>query len=252
MRKSVLAIAAHPDDIEFCMSGTMLRLVEAGWEAHYFNIANGCCGSMTIPRAECAATRLEEAKKAAAALPATFYAPICDDMEIFYNRELHQKVSSVVRQAKPSIVLTHAWSDYMQDHENAARLAASGAFMRCATNFVCDPPQPIFEGDIAIYHAQPHSNMDPLRNLVEPKIYVDISDLREKKLELLRFHESQKAWLDASQGMDSYLNSMEDFGAEVGRMSGKYELAEGWTQHAHMGFAATAEFDPLRETLGIA
>ena len=66
MRKSVLAIAAHPDDIEFVMAGTMLRLAEKGWELHYFNIANGAYGSMTQGPVECAATRLQEARDAAA------------------------------------------------------------------------------------------------------------------------------------------------------------------------------------------
>ena len=42
---TALAIAAHPDDIEFVMAGTLLRLAETGWSIHYFNIANGCCGS---------------------------------------------------------------------------------------------------------------------------------------------------------------------------------------------------------------
>ena len=45
MANRVLAVAAHPDDIEFVMSGTMMRLREAGYDLHYMNIANGCCGS---------------------------------------------------------------------------------------------------------------------------------------------------------------------------------------------------------------
>ncbi|MFM8323699.1 MAG: PIG-L family deacetylase, partial [Pirellulaceae bacterium] len=49
MNRSVLAIAAHPDDIEFVMSGTLMHLVELGWKAHYLNIANGYCGSMEWP-----------------------------------------------------------------------------------------------------------------------------------------------------------------------------------------------------------
>jgi LmbE family N-acetylglucosaminyl deacetylase len=41
----VLAAAAHPDDIEFMMAGTLLRLKDAGCEIHLWNLANGCCGS---------------------------------------------------------------------------------------------------------------------------------------------------------------------------------------------------------------
>ena len=39
--KVAMAIAAHPDDIEFMMSGTLMRLGKEGWELHYMNIANG-------------------------------------------------------------------------------------------------------------------------------------------------------------------------------------------------------------------
>jgi LmbE family N-acetylglucosaminyl deacetylase len=54
---SVLAIAAHPDDIEFLMAGTLLLLRAAGWETHYFNIARGNLGSLKHPQARIAAIR---------------------------------------------------------------------------------------------------------------------------------------------------------------------------------------------------
>ena len=125
MQPSVLAIAAHPDDIEFVMAGTLLRLAQAGWQVHYFNIANGCCGSQQLNREECAAVRLQEAARAAAAIPAEFYPPICNDLEIFYDHATHARVTSIVRRVRPSMILTHALSDYMEDHQNAARLAVA-------------------------------------------------------------------------------------------------------------------------------
>ena len=48
---SAIAIAAHPDDIEFLMAGTLLLLAQAGWDIHYFNLSTGNCGSATIPAA---------------------------------------------------------------------------------------------------------------------------------------------------------------------------------------------------------
>ena len=44
-KKHAFAVAAHPDDIEFVMAGTLILLRRAGYELHYMNIANGCCGS---------------------------------------------------------------------------------------------------------------------------------------------------------------------------------------------------------------
>ncbi|MEM7474041.1 MAG: PIG-L family deacetylase [Planctomycetota bacterium] len=249
MKKSVLAIAAHPDDIEFCMAGTLMRLIDRGWEAHYFNVANGCCGSTTLSRQECANVRLEEAQKAASLLEATFYPPIRNDLEIFYDLGTVQQVAAVLRQATPQIVLTHATVDYMEDHQNTARLAVTAAFSHGMANFETNPEQPIFEHDLAIYHAQPHGNRTPLKKLSTPEIAVDVSDLLDKKKELLACHASQDNWLDASQGMSSYLGSMQKLNAEVGAMSKLYAFAEGWTQHLHLGFAKNADYNPLLEAI---
>ena len=69
------------------------------------------------------------------------------------------------------------------------------------------------------------------------------------KRESLAAHRSQKDWLDKSQGMDSYLISMDEMSAEVGKQSGKFAHAEGWRRHSHLGFS-TKEKDPLKEVLG--
>ena len=245
---NVLAIAAHPDDIEFVMSGTMLQLAARGWTLHYFNLANGCYGSNQLDREQSAAVRLGEAQAAAAAMPATFYPPICGDMEIFYNPELHARVASVVRQVQPTILLTHAPIDYMEDHQNAARLAAGAAFVRSMSNFITDPPHPSYDAPLAIYHAQPHGNRDPLGNPVTPTYFVDVTEYLEKKRHLLSLHASRGSWLDMTQALASYLDTMEQFNAEVGQWSGRFALAEGWRRHHHLGYSP-ANFDPLRTAL---
>ena len=247
--KSVLAIAAHPDDIEFVMTGTLLRLIENGWEAHYFNVANGCCGSTQVGREECAAIRLKEAQSAADKIPAKFYSPICDDMEIFYTTENLAKVSAVVREAKPSIVLTHAPVDYMEDHQNTSRLAVSAAFVRGMPNVRVEPASPPFEHPIAVYHAQPHGNCDPLGVPVIPTHCVDVESLLERKKELLACHESQDQWLDETQAISSYLDTMVGLNRQVAELTGQFAAAEGWRRHAYMGFSPPG-FDPLRDALG--
>ena len=62
------AIAAHPDDIEFVMAGTMMRLKDAGYELHYMTIGNGSCGSSEHDAATIARIRRDEARAAAAYL----------------------------------------------------------------------------------------------------------------------------------------------------------------------------------------
>ena len=65
---------------------------------------------------------------------------------------------------------------------------------------------------------------------------------------MLALHESQKTWLDKTQGMNSYLVSMRDMSAEVGRMSGTFQYAEGWRRHNHLGLSRK-ETEPLEEIL---
>jgi LmbE family N-acetylglucosaminyl deacetylase len=242
---TVLALAAHPDDIEFLMAGTLLALRSKGWDIHYCNLANGCCGTSKYDRETITRIRRQEAIAAAKGLGAVYHESICNDLEIFYDRPTLLKVASIIRQARPSIVLTHAPVDYMEDHTNTCRLAVTAAFSRGMPNFDVDPPEPIYEGNVTVYHAQPYQHREPLGRLVEPGIVVNVTDLIEKKAELLAKHASQKDWLDESQGQDSYLQTMRDLDAELAKIGGGiFQYAEGWRRHRHVGFCGPDD-DPL-------
>ncbi len=246
MKPKVLAIAAHPDDIEIAMAGTMLRLAEAGWELHYFNVSCGNGGSLEMDGETTAKVRLEEARAAAARLGARFYPPVARDLEIVYSVELLRKVAAVVREVNPTVVLTHALQDYMEDHMETARLAVTAAFAKHVPNFASDPPLPGAPGDVTVYHAMPHGGRGPMREPVEPDFYLDITPGMTRKKEALEAHRSQQNWLDASQGMSSYVTSMVENGREMGRRSGRFEYAEGWRRHLHQGLSRT-ETDPLAD-----
>jgi LmbE family N-acetylglucosaminyl deacetylase len=245
---AAFAIAAHPDDIEFFMAGSLMLLKDAGYELHYMNLADGCCGTTDFDVATIAQLRLGEAKAAAAYLGAVFHGPICPDLEIFYDRPTLLKLSSVMREVAPEIILTHAPVDYMEDHMNTARLAVTAAFARCMPNFPVDPPRAAVFNKVTVYHAQPYSHRDPLRRLVEPDFFVDVTGVIDRKVEMLARHATQKKWLDESQGQDSYLNTLREIDEECGRMSGLFEYAEGWRRHLHLGFCGPKD-DPLSEAL---
>jgi LmbE family N-acetylglucosaminyl deacetylase len=245
---SAIAIAAHPDDIEFLMSGTLMLLRSHGYQIHYWNLANGCCGSSKYDAATIARIRREEAYAAARAIGATFHESISNDLEIFYDRKLLGKVASVIREVAPEIVLTHSPVDYMEDHTNACRLAVTAAFSRGMPNFATDPPRPAISTPVTVYHAQPYSHRDPLGKPVEPVLVVDTTDIIEQKKQMLSKHASQKLWLDESQGLDSYLDTMADLDAQVGRVTGIFKYAEGWRRHLHLGFCGPDD-DPLRTAL---
>ena len=247
--KRAMAIAAHPDDIEFVMSGTMMHLATAGYELHYMNLADGCCGTTQYDRETIAAMRLDEASAAAGRIGAKFHPPICHDLEIFYDKETLAELTSIYRRVAPEILLVHAPNDYMEDHMNACRLALSAAFCRGMPNFPVDPPRAPVDQPVTVYHAQPYGNVTPLGETVRPSLFVDVSSVIDRKAQMLADHASQKLWLDESQGHDSYLETMRGLCRTVGRMSGKFEYAEGWRKHLHTGYCGPAD-DPLRAALG--
>src|SRR5665647_2656886 len=155
--KSAIAMAAHPDDIELMMAGTLLLLKKAGYEIHYMNLSGGNCGSIDYASAEIKKIRLAEAKNAVQILGAHFHPPFCNDLEIFYDLKTLRGVASVIREVKPNIVLTHSPEDYMEDHTNTCRLAVTASFARSMRNFESEPVQPVDNYDCTIYHALPHT-----------------------------------------------------------------------------------------------
>jgi LmbE family N-acetylglucosaminyl deacetylase len=245
---TALAIAAHPDDIEFCMAGTLLRLAGCGWEIHYCNLSSGNLGSATIPGNRLATIRRRESQAAARALGAVWHPPIARDLEIFYNDDLLRRVAALVRRVQPRVILTHSPQDYMEDHMNTSRLAVTAAFARGMPNYRTRPAVRHHTGDVTVYHALPHGLHDGLGQRIEAGFYVETTEVHARKRTALACHTSQKEWLDHSQGMDSYLVAMDTFSAEVGSLSGRFVHAEGWRRHSHLGFCGPTD-DPIREIL---
>ncbi|MEW6160543.1 MAG: PIG-L family deacetylase [Verrucomicrobiota bacterium] len=246
---TAIAIAAHPDDIEFYMAGTLLLLKQAGWEIHYVNLSSGHCGSATLSAAATRRVRRREAQQAAQILGAQYHPSVADDLEIFYDRHLLGKVAAIIREVKPAVILTHSPVDYMEDHTNTCRLAVTAAFARGMPNFRTNPKRSHYDGDVTVYHAMPHGLRGPLREEIRPDLIINTTRVHALKREALAAHASQKQWLDLSQGFDSYLKSMDAMSRAVGRMSGRFKHAEGWRRHLHLGFSAV-ETDPLSEVLG--
>ena len=247
-RKTAIAVAAHPDDIEFCMAGTLLLLKAVGWEIHYLNLSTGNCGSVEFDAAKTRAIRRKEAQSAAKILGANWHPPMCDDLEVFYDLPTLRRLAAIIRDVMPSIVLTHSPQDYMEDHMNVSRLAVTAAFSRGMPNFRTTPPCAAIDGDVAVYHAMPHGLRDGLRHCIVPGAFVDTNSVHSTKRAALAAHASQKAWLDVSQGMDSYLHAMDEMSRAVGKLSSRFQHAEGWRRHLHVGLSST-EFDPLADAL---
>src|ERR1043165_8364138 len=95
------AIAAHPDDIEFYMAGTLLLLREAGWQIHYLTLASGSCGSLEHSATRMRSVRRAESRRAASILGATFHPSLVDDLEIFYDLKTLRRLAAVIRRVRP-------------------------------------------------------------------------------------------------------------------------------------------------------
>ena len=84
--------------------------------------------------------------------------------------------------------------------------------------------------------------------MIAPDMFVDTTSVQATKREALACHASQREFLNQTQGFDSYLGAMDGFSRELGRMSDKFEYAEGWRRHSHLGFC-DEDADPLRDAL---
>lgn len=246
---AALALFAHPDDIEFRAAGTMLLLGHAGWDLHYCNLSSGNLGSTVTSSRQTARIRAKEAQAAAKLLGATWHPAIANDLEIFYTDALLRQLCALIRSIEPSIILTHPPVDYMEDHTITCRLTVTAAFARGIPNYSSRPARRPTLAPMTLYHSAPHGLCGPLRQPWVPEFFVDTSSVHEQKLGALACHRSQKEWLDASQGMDSYLAAATTDSLELGRRSKKFQHAEGFTRHLHLGFGG-CEDDPLRVALG--
>ena len=244
-----MAIAAHPDDIEFLMAGTLRRLAELGWQTHYLTLANGSCGSLTLGPLATARLRATEARAAARILGARFHPSLTPDCTILYGMPLLRRVAAIVRAVAPRVLLVPSPQDYMEDHTETCRLAVTAAFVRGMPNFRTTPSRRPVATDVTLYHAMPHGLRDALGGPIVAGAFVDTSAVHEVKRKALAAHRSQDRFLAGTQHMSSYLQEMDDMSREVGAMSGRFVHAEGWRRHLYRGLCAE-DADPLAEALG--
>jgi LmbE family N-acetylglucosaminyl deacetylase len=167
-------------------------------------------------------------------------------LEIFYNDKTLRHLAAIIREVKPTVILTHSPVDYMEDHINTCRLAVTATFARGMPNYKTSPSREADQYDCNLYHALPHTLRDPFRKKIRAGAFVNTTAFQEQKLEALAAHQSQQNWLDQSQKLNSYLQTMEDVSLKVGEMSGHFKHAEGWRRHLHYGFCGPDQ-DPLKE-----
>lgn len=159
----VLAIGAHPDDIELGCAGALLRHVEAGDEVTMLVMTAGDRGPQGLT------SRVREQEAAAAAIGAQLVWGPFDDGAVPQGRAAVEAVDAVVARVGADVVYAHAPNDTHQDHVAVAR-AALAAGRRL--------------GRVLFYQAPSTTSFDPT-------VFVDVERTLGGKLASLRAHWSQ-------------------------------------------------------------
>jgi LmbE family N-acetylglucosaminyl deacetylase len=227
-----LSILAHPDDAEFLCAGTMIRLKqEHGWDVHVATMTPGDCGSMEHSAAEISRIRRGEGRNAAEHIGGVYHCIEERDLLIFYNERTLEKVTRLLREVKPQIVLTHSPADYMLDHEMTSTIVRAAVFGAPIPNFLADrnlgPRLPAIPH---LYYCDPIEGKNALGESIEPQFCIDISGVVETKTAMMACHASQREWLLKHHGMDQYLQALRDWSGARGRWCG-VAFAEGFRQH---------------------
>jgi LmbE family N-acetylglucosaminyl deacetylase len=183
---NILAVAAHPDDLEINCAGTLARYAEQGHPVTLAVFTNGNMGDMKIPPEELAATRYAEAKASAEVIGARLLWPAITDELVFPNETQRSIMIDVLREADPDVIITHSPNDYHPDHCYVSQLVFDSYFQKGLPH-IPNQSQPACRfGQAQIYH------MDNLGGIgFLPTEYVDITDVFEKKKKMLACHVSQ-------------------------------------------------------------
>lgn len=227
---------AHPDDAEICCAGTLLRLVQQGWEVHIATVTAGDCGALTGTPEEVAAIRVAEGTRAAETGGMSYHCLHQPDGRVVYDREALQKTIDLFRQVAPTLVITMPMSDYHADHEVTGQLGRAASFVFAAPNASQLPLNP--ESTVPyLYYSDGHAGVDRMGNPIQPSTCIDITEQLDRKTEMLACHASQREWLKAHNGIDEYLSAMRGYCHKRGQQF-DLEAAEVFVQHRGPGHPA--------------
>ena len=192
----VLAIGAHPDDIELICAGTMAKFKNQGAEIFMCHVCDGNKGSKVYKSGELAKIRRNEAIESAKLIGATSIWAGISDGEVVLDLDSRKKIVEVIRQTAPDLIITHSPNDYHADHINTSRLVFEATYL--AGLVLWDSKYPAPEKLPYLYY------MDTIAGVnFMPDEYVDISETIEIKIEMMMKMQSQLGWLKEMHNVNS-------------------------------------------------
>ena len=173
----LLAIAAHPDDIELTSSGTLMKMIDAGYSVGMLDLTAGEMGTRGTPE-----LRAEEAEAARRAIGALFRGNLhLGDSRLTASIENRMAVAQAIRDARPRTVILPYWDGRHPDHYTAATLGYEACFAAG-----------LKKADLGGEPHRPHKIVySTIYWDVPPSFAVDISDYFERKLEAIHCFQSQ-------------------------------------------------------------
>ncbi len=194
---NILAIGAHPDDVEYGCGGSLLRFARKGCNVYLF-VATGGEGGGT------AEARRREQEQSAKLLGAkNIFWGGYHDTRLPLGKELITRIESVVKDVHPSLIFAHAPRDTHQDHRVLSEATLS------ATRYT---------RDVLLYEV-------PTTQDFMPTFFVDIRETLEDKLDLLRAHQSQ---VDKTHVEDIDILTIARSSANFRGIQGRLKYAEGF------------------------
>jgi LmbE family N-acetylglucosaminyl deacetylase len=224
-RRTVLAIGAHPDDLEVLCGGTLALYSRHGWRVVMYHVTDGSKGGLDKAPERIREERSREAIDAAGVIGALSAGGGFADGEVSMTLESRSLLVDVVREYKPQVILTHHPRDYHPDHMSTSKLVLEAIYMVGIPNLRTQ-----------------HTALDYLPHLYyfdtvvgihfEPELFVDISEVIELKREMMRRHTSQLSFVQEHHGID-FLDMIEITGRYRGyqcnvRYAEGFVEARGW------------------------
>jgi len=125
MKLDLLAIAAHPDDVELTCGGTLLKMAQKGYKTGILDLTAGEMGTRGTPE-----TRAKEATRAAKILKVSWRATLgVPDSDVQPTRQHKLQLARVIRELRPHTVILPYWEARHPDHYHASTLGYEGCFL---------------------------------------------------------------------------------------------------------------------------
>ncbi len=218
MEIDILAIFAHPDDMELCVGGTLLKMKSLGYTTGELDVTRGEMGTRGTPE-----IRGEEADEAARILKLDVRENLeLPDGHVLLTDEARTKLVRVLRRVQPKVILTHQFDDPHPDHNAIAQLVRESARLSSMQKYDGDFGQERIKVPMVAHNI--------FSQRVVPSFIIDISEFLDEKMEAIFAYKSQfhnpnsgepETRLTSAQFLDELENRSRYFGSLIGVEAGE-------------------------------